>query len=218
MKKLKLILVTLIACPFLTGCALIFLLFSASPRTMVSESWTKKPTKVNIVFTDPFLEDPEKFDIDIPEFPGRFNDWFIEELLSDMKNRTSDIQYSMKRISKDKIKVEKVLFKDENVYAPKFTEMDKSADIYLVMDSLWIGKTKKGTSCESNIDLMNGCQLLYLTAKGNFAYYDTKDGKRVGFGKIESNSKYWSAITRGNWTGMVNLTAKKMLMDTPLED
>ena len=218
MKKLKLILVTLIACPFLTGCAILFLLFSPSPSNSVEESWTKKPNKVNIVFTDPFLDDPEKFDQDIPEYPGRFNDWFIAELISDLENRTSGIHYSMKRIPKDKIKIEKVLHKDEGVNAPVFTEMDKSAEIYLVLDSLWIGKTKKGTTCESNIDIMNGCKLLYLTAKGNFAYYDTKDGKRVGFGKIESNSKYWSAITRGNWTGMVNLTSKKVLLGTPLED
>lgn len=214
MKKLKLILVTLIACPFLTGCAILFLLFSPSQSNSVEKSWTKKPNKVNIVFTDPFLDNPEKFDQDIPEYPGRFNDWFIAELISDLENRTSGIHYSMKRIPKDKIKIEKVLHKDEGVNAPVFTEMDKSAEIYLVMDSLWIGGTRKKTSCETE----TVCERLYLTAKGNFAYYDAKSGKRVAFGTILSNSAYRGMITRGNWTGMVNLTSKKVLLGTPLED
>ena len=59
MKKLKLILVTLIACPFLTGCAILFLLFSPSQSNSVEKSWTKKPNKVNIVFTDPFPDHQE---------------------------------------------------------------------------------------------------------------------------------------------------------------
>jgi hypothetical protein len=120
----------------------------------------------------------------------------------------------MKRIPKDKIKIEKVLHKDEGVNAPVFTEMDKSAEIYLVLDSLWIGGTRKKTSCETE----SVCERLYLTAKGNFAYYDAKSGKRVAFGTILSNSAYRGMITRGNWTGMVNLTSKKVLLGTPLED
>ena len=217
MKTLKLILVTLIACPFLTGCALIALFFTASPRTAVDESWTQKPSKVKIVFTEPVLDDPNKFDDDFPDFVGKFNDWFIAELKSDMESHTSDIHYSMQKISKDIVKIEPALFKDENINVPKVTEMEKTADVYLVMDSLWIGGTRKETTCNEK-DLVVPCDKLYLTAKGNFAYYDTKSGKRLGYGKIESNSTYRGMMTRGNWTGMVNLTSKKVLLGTPLED
>ena len=95
--------------------------------------------------------------------------------------------------------------------------MDKSADVYLVIDSIWVGGTSKETTCDVK-GMEVPCDKHYLTAKGNFAYYDTKNGKRLGYGKIESNSTYRGMVTPGNWTGMVNLTAKKVLMGTPLED
>ncbi len=216
MSNLKSILVMFIACPFLTGCALIALFFTSSPRTAVDESWTQKPSKVNIVFSEPVLDNPNKFDDDFPDFAGKFNDWFIAELKSNLESQTSDIHYSMQKISKDKIKIEPALFKDENINVPKVTEMDKSADVYLVIDSIWVGGTSKETTCDVK-GMEVPCDKHYLTAKGNFAYYDTKNGKRLGYGKIESNSTFRGMVTPGNWTGMINLTANKVLMGTPLE-
>ena len=87
MRNLKSILVMFIACPFLTGCALIALFFTSSPRTAVDESWTQKPSKVNIVFSEPVLDNPNKFDDDFPDFAGKFNDWFIAELKSNLESR-----------------------------------------------------------------------------------------------------------------------------------
>ena len=216
MRKLKLALASAAACMLLMGCA--------SSRSVVDQGWTQKPAKVKVVFTEPHIGSPKDLYDDLPDYANNFSDWYKAQLEENLGSQTKGVLYSVQKISKDQIRTENADMEGNNFLVPKVAEMDPEADVYLVMDDIWIGRVESemtcsmgggfgvgggmGTTCTQNKD---------FTEKGRYAYYDVKTGKKLGYGDIEAKSSYTFTVSLSDWKNIVKKTVSVMLDNTPIK-
>ena len=217
MGKIKLILTTALACAFFAGCA--------APRSVMDQGWTQKPAKVKVVFTEPFVANPDDLQDDLPAYVNNFSDWYKSQLESNLGSQTTGVLYSVEKISMDKVKFEAAAVNGVNIKVPKVDEMDNQADVYLVVNDIWIGRVESATTCTTGGFSAGGgfgmgttcAQDKDFTGKGNFAYYDAKSGKRLGYGDFEAKSSYTFAVSQSDWANVVEKTVSAVLENTPIK-
>ena len=90
MRKLKLALAFASACALLVGCA--------APRSVMDQGWTQKPAKVKVVFTEPFIANPDDLMDDLPEYVNNFSDWYKTQLEANLGSQTNGVLYSVQKI------------------------------------------------------------------------------------------------------------------------
>ncbi len=217
MRKLKFAVAMAFACAILIGCA--------APRSVVDPSWTQKPGKVKVVFTEPFVANPDDLQDDLPDYVNNFPDWFKAQVEANIGKYSSGVNFSVERISADMVSAEAASLDGVNIKVPKIKQMDNDADIYLVLNDVWFGRTEAESACAGSFGaggvgggmMVGGCVSKQFTAKGNFAYFDVKTGKRVAYGDFEANSSYTFAVSQGDWESVVLGALDKMLSNTPLK-
>ena len=217
MEKIKLILTTAFACAFLAGCA--------SKRAVVDSTWTQKPSKVKIVFTEPIVANPDDLADDLPDYVHNFSDWYKAQIEANLGDYSNGVLYAVEKVSRDEITSEVSYVNGINIKTPKMKTMDESADVYLVMDDLWIGRTESETTCTpgaggfgaGGMGMGMTCSTQKdFTGKGNYAYFDVKTGKKLGYGDFESKASYTFAVSQSDWIDVVKKTVKTMFKDTPI--
>jgi hypothetical protein len=139
MRKMKLALAIASACALLVGCA--------APRSVMDQGWTQKPAKVKVVFTEPFIANPDDLQDDLPEYVNNFSDWYKAQLETNLGSQTNGVLYSVEKVSMDKVKFEAAAVNGVNIKVPKVEEMDGQADVYLVVNDIWIGRVESETTC-----------------------------------------------------------------------
>ena len=215
MRKLKLALACASACALLVGCA--------APRSVMDQGWTQKPAKVKVVFTEPFIANPDDLMDDLPEYVNNFSDWYKTQLEANLGSQTNGVLYSVQKISQDQIKFEAAAVRGVNIKVPRITEMEKEADVCLVINDIWIGRTQSETTCSTGagfggIGMSTTCSSQnYFTGKGNYAYFDPKTGKRLGYGDFEAQSSYTFAVSQSDWLNVVEESVSSMLDNTPIK-
>ena len=218
MRRMKLALAFATVCALLVGCA--------APRSVVDQGWTQKPANVKVVFTEPFIANPDDLQDDLPDYVNNFSDWYKAQLEANFASQTNGIQYSVEKISQDKVKFEAANVNGVNIKVPKVEEMDNQADIYLVMNDIWIGRVESATTCTTGgfnaagggMGMGTTCtQDKDFTGKSSFAYFDPKTGKRLGYGDIEAKSSYTFAVSQSDWMNVMAKTVSTMLDKTPLK-
>ena len=218
MRRMKLALTFATVCALLVGCA--------APRSVVDQGWTQKPANVKVVFTEPFIANPDDLQDDLPDYVNNFSDWYKAQLEANFASQTNGIQYSVEKISQDKVKFEAANVNGVNIKVPKVEEMDNQADIYLVMNDIWIGRVESATTCTTGgfnaagggMGMGTTCtQDKDFTGKSSFAYFDPKTGKRLGYGDIEAKSSYTFAVSQSDWMNVMAKTVSTMLDKTPLK-
>lgn len=215
MRKVKLALAIASACALLVGCA--------APRSVMDQGWTQKPAKVKVVFTEPFIANPDDLQDDLPEYVNNFSDWYKAQLEANLGSQTNGVLYSVEKISQDQIKGEAAAVNGVNIKVPRIVEMDKEADVYLVLNDLWIGRTQSETTCTTGggfggFGMATTCSSEKdFTGKGNYAYFDAKTGKRLGYGDFEAKSSYTFAVSQSDWLNVVEDAVSSMLENTPIK-
>ena len=214
MRKLKLALAFASACALLVGCA--------ASRSVMDQGWTQKPANVKVVFTEPFIANPKDLQDDLPDYVNNFSDWYKAQLESNFASQTTGVQYFVEKISQDKVKFEAAAVNGVNIKVPKIEEMDNQADVYLVINDIWIGRVESGTTCSTGAGAgfgmgMTCTQNKDFTGKGNFAYFDAKTGKRLGYGDIEAKSSYSFTVSQSDWQNVMTKTVATMLENTPIK-
>lgn len=214
MRKLKLALAFASACALLVGCA--------APRSVMDQGWTQKPANVKVVFTEPFIANPKDLQDDLPDYVNNFSDWYKAQLESNFASQTTGVQYFVEKISQDKVKFEAAAVNGVNIKVPKIEEMDNQADVYLVINDIWIGRVESGTTCSTGAGGgfgmgMTCTQNKDFTGKGYFAYFDAKTGKRLGYGDIEAKSSYSFTVSQSDWLNVMTKTVATMLENTPIK-
>ena len=216
MKKIKTILSLAVACALFCGCA--------PKRSVINTSWTQKPSKVKIVFTEPFVANPDDLADDLPDFVNNFPDWYKAQLEANLANYSNGVLYSVEMISRDAVTSEASNVNGVNVKTPKIKTMDDAADVYLVIDELWIGRTTTTTACAGAGGMggggfgmgVGGCSSNDFTGKGTFAYFDAKTGTKLGYGDFESKVGYTFALTQSDWVEVVKQSVESMFENTPI--
>ena len=213
MRKLKLALAFASACALLLGCA--------APRSVMDQGWTQKPANVKVVFTEPFIANPKDLQDDLPDYVNNFSDWYKAQLDSNFASQTTGVQYFVEKISQDKVKFEAAAVNGVNIKVPKIEEMDNQADVYLVINDIWIGRVESGTTCSTGaggVGMGMTCtQNKDFIGKGNFAYFDAKTGNRLGYGDIEAKSSYTFTVSQSDWLNVMTQTVATMLENTPIK-
>ena len=103
--------------------------------------------------------------------------------------------------------------------------MDGQAEVYLVINDIWIGRVESATTCTTGgfnaaggIGMGTTCsQDKDFTGKGSFAYLDAKTGKRLGYGEIEAKSGYTFTVSQSDWLNVMTKTVSTMLENTPIK-
>ena len=201
-----------------------FLMACASANLKVDESWKQKPSKVKIVFTEPSVANPEDLADDLPDYVNNFSDWFKAKIEEYLPRYSTGVQYSIEKISSDKISVSNEVVNDTNVVVPKITEMNSEHEVYLVINDIWIGRTtdichashnvNSGLGFTTTVDSDYECKV--FAGKGAFAYYDSKTGKRLAYGRFANHSTYTFAVTKSDWENIVWRMLGEIIPGTPL--
>ena len=203
-----------LACAFLIGCA--------APRVVVDPSWKEKPASVKVVFTEPFVANPEDLQDDLPDYVDHFQDWYLDQLLTNLAKFAKGVKFSGEMISRDKVKYESGAMEGGNVKVPKYDSMQGDADIYLVMDDLWIGRTEVQSTCSTGMGAAGGagmsasCMTPALANKGSFAYYDAKTGKRLAYGDFQEHKGFTFGVSANDWKNVLYKTSQTLLKKTPI--
>lgn len=207
MKRMHFVLMLAMACVFFVGCA--------APHAVLETSWSQKPTKVKVVFTEPLVANPDDLADDLPDHVDNFAEWYKAELEKNLGSQTNGVLYSVEKIAQDKVTTVAAPLNNVNVKTPKITEMDNEADVYLVMNDVWVGRTTKPGTCTAGM-VTYTCDYPYFSGKGNYAFFDAKSGQRLGYGVVAADISYTFAVTKSDWESVVEKTVKIILEETPL--
>lgn len=207
----KSVFMLLLACMLLIGCA---------PKLyVVDPSWVLKPSRVKVLFTEPGIGSPKDLADDLPSYVNNFSDWYRAQLESFLRASTQGVAYSVEKVSRDLISYEFSDMDGTNFKTPKPKVLDGSADVYLVMDDLWIGRIKE-LSCGGGMGPgFSGPRCVdskSLNGTGRYAFFDGKTGAKLGYGDIKAQSFFTFTVSLDDWINVVNKTVEIMLKDTPI--
>jgi hypothetical protein len=186
---------------------------------VVDPNWKEKPATVNAVFTEPFVANPEDLQDDLPDYVDHFQDWYLDQLLTNLANFAKGVEFSGEMISRNQVVHEPGTMEGENVKVPKYDSMQGDADIYLVMDDLWIGRTEVWSTCSTGMGdatMSVECKVPAFANKGSFAYYDAKTGKRLAYGDFQEHKGFTFGVSANDWKNVLYKTSQTLLKKTPI--
>lgn len=98
--KLRMFLLAAIALIF-AGCA------KKAPTFSVAPTWTDKPSKLTVVFTEPLVENQDDLKDDIEEYADNFGEWFKQELKKDYETYTKNsLTLDVQKVEADAMVIE----------------------------------------------------------------------------------------------------------------
>lgn len=200
-----------LACVLLVGCA--------PKHCVIDASWTQRPSRVKVLFTDPIIDSPKDLADDLPEFVNNFSDWYRVQMEAFFKASSDGVVYSVEKISPDFLAYEASDLDGESIRTPRIKMLDGTADVYLVIADLWIGRIKD-MSCSGPMGPGMAGPSCYaeksLTGRGRYAYFDGKTGAKLGFGDIKAQSFFTFTVSLDDWIEVVNKTVEIVRKDTPM--
>ena len=223
--KFKILLLAALAM-FFVGCAPKTSAFSIDP------SWTEKPAKLTVLFTDPVVENQDDLKDDLAEFVNNFHDWFGSELAKNYSTVTkSSIPLDVQRADAASFTVQADSIGKMEVKVPKpanlsdgytlaianvnFSRKEESHTNQAYYNSgaaygqgVNPGQNSMAFAGESIVE-----KGLWLSA--DYAIYNAA-GQRVAFGHHAIKSKFQYAMTRSDWERCVTAFVKKSLAGTPV--
>ncbi|MCF0217365.1 MAG: hypothetical protein HUK21_12965 [Fibrobacteraceae bacterium] len=234
MKVLKAFLVfaVLLSLSSFVGC-------SAS-RQFLDPTWTEKPSKIKVLFTEPILPKdtiaPESTDpisdrffnkkvVLIPEGMKPISDWFKDKVSNTFTFNTK-AQTTIEEIpGKDLSHAVKNMDGTE-VHVPKIETMSDSFDVYIVLDSIKMDINEVVNTLSDNPTITASGQLAVnqtLTFKGEttrmsgtYAIYDVKTGKPLAYGFLDEKLYHKDIAAEHGWYDMVRQFILRVIEKTPV--
>ena len=207
MRKMKLALAIASACALLVGCA--------APRSVMDQGWTQKPAKVKVVFTEPFIANPDDLQDDLPEYVNNFSDWYKAQLETNLGSQTNGVLYSVEKVSMDKVKFEAAAVNGVNIKVPK--SLIVQPDIAQFNKTSLEARDIKIKITKIDIPVAFASAFEGEIIRRGDTYYDAKTGKRLGYGDFEAKSGYTFAVSLSDWQKVVQKTVSSVLDNTPIK-
>lgn len=208
------------AAAFLTG---LFFVGCAFKPTFVEPSWKSAPKSMKIIFTKPEVSALDDLKDDLPEYVDNFSEWFKIQLPLQFKQKSGDRDISYIVSETAGVDSVAVVLNNENFNAPKFAEMGDEAEVYLIMDKIWIGHGSDtrmvstgvgaGPNAGSNFNMSSTSS---LSATCVFSFYDAKTKKNLAYGRASGASPYTFALSTSNWETAVGEMVRKIIDRTPI--
>lgn len=213
---------------FFAGCA------SKAPTFSVAQTWTEKPTKLTVVFTEPVVENQDDLKDDIEEYANNFGEWFKQELKKDYETYTKNsLTLDVQKVEADAMVIEKDHVDTTEFNTPKPTSMEQGNGYYLAISNVLFSRREdahanqayysSGAAFGANVNPGQNSMAFAgetIVEKGLWIYADyaiyNQSGERVAFGHEEIRSKFAYAMTRSDWEKCVLAFVKRSIARTPI--
>ena len=225
--KLRSLLLAAIALIF-TGCA------KKAPTFSVAPTWTDKPSKLTVVFTEPLVENQDDLKDDIEEYANNFGEWFKQELKKDYETYTKNsLTLDVQKVESDAMVIETDHVDSTEFKTPKPTSMEQGNGYYLAISNVIFTRREdatqnaayynSGAAYGANVNPGQNSMAFAgesIVQKGLWIYADyaiyNQSGERVAFGHEEIRSSFTYAMTRSDWEKCVLAFAKRSIARTPI--
>lgn len=215
--------------------ALTMLFVGCAPKTTaisIDPSWTEKPAKLTVLFTDPVVENPDDLKDDLPEYVDDFYDWFGRELAKNYGKFTrNSIPLDVQRTEPASITIQTDSIGRTEVKVPKPANLGEGYTLVIANANFSRKEDTyanaayhnsgaaygQGVNPGQNSMAFAGADLveLGLWLSADYAIYNAA-GQRVAFGHHGIKSKFQYAMTRSDWERCVTAFVKKTLAGTPV--
>ena len=225
--KLQILLLATIAMLF-AGCA------KKAPTFSVAQTWTEKPNKLTIVFTDPFVENQDDLKDDLEEYADRFGEWFKAELKKDYESLTKNsVSLDFQNVDSTAMIIETDHVDTTSFKTPRPASMEQGNGYYLAISNVIFSRRElvymayynsSTGSFDNSVDVQKNPDIPLndgqSVQKGLWIYADyaiyNQSGERVAFGHEEIRSSFTYAMTRSDWEKCVLAFAKRSIARTPI--
>ena len=211
---------------FIMGCA------QNSPIVSINPTWTEKPTKITVVFTEPFVDNIDDLEDDLEEYSEKFTDWYKAELQKNYDSLThNSINLDFKQVNIAGMSFERNSVGTTEFNIPKPSTIDMNEGYYIAISNAGFSRKEESYANQaySNTNSLSGKALDSNNVKnsGNvivdrnlwffadYAIYN-QSGERVAFGHEVFRNKFPYAMHRKHWEKCVAEFVKKSLEDTPI--
>ncbi|MCF0222657.1 MAG: hypothetical protein HUK20_00155 [Fibrobacter sp.] len=178
------------------GCAL-------PPDVRMDPTWKEVPKTVEVQYSEPLVENLDDVKDDLADYADKFGSWFSTAFDSVMKAKTkSEIQMSLK--DDNYFKSSRDTVNNKTVAIPT-AEISSDKDVILMMNPIKVLSTMETSQDINATPGMPGATTggyttqKYLVYDVQFAYYDAKTQKRLGFGNVYVKQAPSFALTRSDW-------------------
>jgi len=205
---------------FIIGAVLAAILFvgCSGPRFYVDPQWTEKPVKAKFIFSTVTVENQEDLD-DVLEEDEAFATWYAQQLEENVKFHSNHVDFTAAKIQKEQMLEENVALGSKTIAVGKPKTFDNETEINVVLNNLWFGRSKK----TDNYGLSTGGGFVttsedhyFIATKGNYAFYDTRTQKILGYGEFDCNEEFVRNLGRDSWKRLIQTTLEEILQNTPL--
>lgn len=225
--KLRILLLATFALLFV-GCA------KKAPTFSVAQTWTEKPTKLTVVFTEPVVENQDDLKDDIEEYANNFGEWFKLELKKDYEMYIKDaIALDYQKVDSASMIIETDHVDSTEFKTPKPASMEQGNGYYLAISNVLFSRREdahanqayysSGAAFGANVNPGQNSMAFAgetIVEKGLWIYADyaiyNQSGERVAFGHEEIRSKFAYAMTRSDWEKCVLAFVKRSIARTPI--
>lgn len=225
--RIKLILLVAISLLF-AGCA------KKAPTFSVAQTWTEKPKKLTIVFTEPVVENQDDLQDDIEEYANNFGEWFKLELKKDYEMYIKDaIALDYQKVNAEGMIIETDHVDSTEFKTPKPASLEQGKGYYLAISNIIFSRKEEahrnhayyssGAAFGANVNPGENSMAFAgesIIEKGLWIYADyaiyNQSGERVAFGHEEIRSKFAYAMTRSDWEKCVLALVKRSIARTPI--
>ena len=211
---------------FFVGCA------QNNPTVSINPTWTEKPTKITVVFTEPFVDNVDDLEDDLEEYTEKFTDWYKAELKKNydsLVHKSIDVDFRQVNIAGMSIEHDSVGTTEFNI--PKPSTINMNEGYYIAISNAGFSRKEETYAYQaySNSNYLFGSALdsSYVKNSGNvitdrglwffadYAIYN-QSGERVAFGHEAFHNKFPYAMHRKHWEKCVAEFVKKSLEETPI--
>jgi len=206
---------------FIIGAVLAAILFvgCSGPRFYVDSQWTEKPAKAKFIFSTGIVENQEDLE-DVLIEDENFTVWYARQLEENVKFHSNHVDFTAARIPKEQMLEENVALGSKTIAVGKPKTFDNDAEINVVLNNLWFGRTKK-TDYYNHPAAGGGFVTTskghyFISTKGNYAFYDTRTQKILGYGEFDCNEEFVRNLGRDSWKRLIQTSLEEILQNTPL--
>lgn len=210
------------------GCA------KKAPTFSVAQTWTEKPNKLTIVFTDPFVENQDDLKDDLEEYADRFGEWFKAELKKDYESlMKNSVSLDFQNVDSTAMIIETDHVDTTSFKTPRPASMEQGNGYYLAISNVIFSRRElvymayynsSTGSFDNSVDVQKNPDIPLndgqSVQKGLWIYADyaiyNQSGERVAFGHEEIRSSFTYAMTRSDWEKCVLAFAKRSIARTPI--
>ena len=225
--KLRILLLAAIVM-LLAGCA------KKAPTFSVAQSWTEKPNKLTVVFTEPLVENQDDLKDDLEEYADKFGEWFKAELKKDYESITKNsVSLDFQKVDSTAMIIETDHVDTTSFKTPKPASMEQGNGYYLAISNVIFSRREdatrnaayynSGAAFGANVNPGENSMAFAgesIVQKGLWIYADyaiyNQAGERVAFGHEEIRSSFTYAMTRSDWEKCVLAFAKRSIARTPI--